>query len=115
MAFLLFYVTHPDEETARRIAGQMVEQRLAACANVFPIQSVYWWEGAVQSEGEWVSILKTSLEREGDLESALRAVHPYQTACFLRFEVRANEDYERWIRESTDAHTQQKHEDAGAA
>ncbi len=100
MAILLFYVTHPDEATARRIAGQMVEQRLAACANVFPIQSAYWWDGAVQTEGEWVSILKTSPCCEAALEKALRAVHPYQTPCFLRFEARANEDYERWIMDS---------------
>ncbi len=103
MAFLVFYVTHPDEGTARRIAQQMVEQRLAACANVFPITSVYRWQGAVQNEGEWVSVLKTSLEREGDLERALCAVHPYEVPCLLRYEVRANEAYERWIRESTTA------------
>ncbi len=97
----MFYVTHPDEATARRIADQMVERRLAACANLFPMQSVYWWDSAVQQEGEWVTILKTSLEREAELEDALRTLHPYQVPCLLRFEVRANDDYERWIREST--------------
>ncbi|MCS6928900.1 MAG: divalent-cation tolerance protein CutA [Saprospiraceae bacterium] len=101
MAFLIFYVTHPDESVARQIAKQVVEKRLVACANVFPIQSIYWWDGEVQHEGEWVSILKTSLELEAEVEQALRALHPYQTPCFLRFEVRANEDYERWIHEST--------------
>ncbi len=101
MAFLVFYVTHPDEATARRISEEMVTQRLAACANLFPIQSTYWWDAAVQHEGEWVSVLKTSSEREADLENALRATHPYQVPCLMRFEVRANEDYERWIRDST--------------
>ncbi len=101
MAFLLFHVTHPDEATARRIAGHVVEQRLAACANLFPITSTYWWEGAVQNDNEWVSILKTSLEREAALEAEIRKIHPYEVPCILRYPVRANEEYERWIGEET--------------
>ncbi|MBK9337802.1 MAG: divalent-cation tolerance protein CutA [Lewinellaceae bacterium] len=101
MAFLLFYITHPDEETARRIGGELVRKRLAACANVFPISSAYWWDGAVQQEGEWVSVLKTRTELEAELEAAIRDAHPYETPCILRFPVRANADYEQWIFDST--------------
>ena len=95
--FLVFYITYPDEATARSISENLVKQRLAACANVFPIQSVYWWEGAVQQEGEWVSILKTRLAMESALEKAIEELHPYETPCIMRFEARANEAYERWI------------------
>lgn len=101
MAFLLFYITHPDETTAQRIATQMVERRLAACANTFPISSAYWWNGAVQQENEWVSVLKTRLELEMRVEEAIRQIHPYETPCILRFKVRANADYEKWIADST--------------
>jgi len=101
--FLLFYITHPDEATARSISENLVARRLAACANVFPIQSAYWWQGAVQHEGEWVSVLKTTLGLETALETAIEALHPYDLPCILRFEVRANEAYENWIRESTSA------------
>ena len=102
MPFLVFYVTHPDEATAQRISGAMVEQRLAACANIFPIQSAYWWEGAVQQEGEWVSILKTRPELENALEQAILEIHPYTTPCILRFEVRANASYEKWVEAETE-------------
>jgi periplasmic divalent cation tolerance protein len=101
MPFLLFYITHPDETTARQIASQLVTRRLAACANIFPISSAYWWQGAVQEEGEWVSVLKTRLELESALEQAVQELHPYEVPCILRFEVRANEAYERWVEEST--------------
>lgn len=101
MAFLIFHVTHPDEATARRIAEQVVRQRLAACANIFQIHSTYWWNGALQDEGEWVSLLKTSPERESALEAEIRKIHPYEVPCILRHEVRANEAYERWVREET--------------
>ena len=101
MPFLIFYITHPDESTAHRIGQLMVNRRLAACANISPVKSVFWWEGIVQTEGEWVSILKTRLELEQALEDAVMAEHPYQTPCILRFEARANKSYEDWIIEST--------------
>ena len=97
MPFLVFYITYPDEATARSISENLVTQRLAACANVFPIQSAYWWEGAVQQEGEWVSILKTSVDLETALEKAILEIHPYETPCITRFEARANAAYEKWI------------------
>ena len=97
MAFLVFYITHPDEATARSISETLLEQRLIACANVFPIQSAYWWEGAVQQDGEWVSILKTRLDLEQALEQAILAIHPYETPCVMRFEAKANAAYEEWV------------------
>jgi periplasmic divalent cation tolerance protein len=99
--FLIFYITHPDEATAKRIADELLERRLAACANIFHIQSAYWWEGAVQHDGEWVSLLKTRTDLESALEVAVRELHPYQTPCIMRYEVRANAAYEQWIIDST--------------
>jgi periplasmic divalent cation tolerance protein len=101
MAFLLFYVTHSDEAAARRVSEHLVNERLAACANIFPITSAYWWQGAVQHEGEWVSVLKTRLDLEEKLEAEIQKIHPYETPCILRFEVRANEAYEDWIAAET--------------
>lgn len=103
MAFLVFYITHPDESSAQRMAGQLLERRLVACANIFPISSAYWWQGAIQREGEWVSIVKTRLELENALEQAIQGIHPYDTPCILRWEARANAAYEQWIEQSTRA------------
>lgn len=99
---LLFYVTHPDEATAQRIADKLLQQKLIACANIFPITSAYWWQNAIQKEGEWVSLLKTQPQLADAVEQAVRAAHPYQTPCLLRMEVQANADYEDWIRTSTE-------------
>lgn len=101
MAFLVFYVTFPDEASAKNMAESLVQQRLAACANIHPIQSLYWWDGALQQEGEWVSILKTRLDLETALEQAILALHPYQTPCIMRLEARANAAYEQWINANT--------------
>ena len=84
MPYLLFYVTHPDEATARRIADAVLDRRLAACANVFPITSAYRWQGAVQHEDEWVTILKTRPELETRLEATVLELHPYEVPCVMR-------------------------------
>lgn len=101
MPFLVFYVSHPDETTALRVSNHLLEQRLIACANVFAIGSAYWWEGALHREGEWVSVLKTRSELEDTVEAAIQAVHPYETPCIMRMEMRANKAYEDWIEAET--------------
>ena len=60
MPATLVYVTASSKDEAIKIARIVVEERLAACANVFqPIVSIYWLEGKVQEEGETSFILKT--------------------------------------------------------
>lgn len=100
MPFLTFYITHPDEATARRIAGDLLQGRWIACANIFPVESIYRWDGAIQNETEWISIVKTSLELEQLLEQEIARMHPYETPCIMRFETRANAAYEQWIANS---------------
>ena len=99
--FLLFYVTHPDEVTARSIATVLLQERLVACANIIPITSAYWWEAAIAEGDEWVTILKTRLSLEEKVEEAIAQMHPDQTPCIMRFEVRANRAYQRWIEKNT--------------
>ena len=101
MAFLLFYVPFPDEISARQISEQMLAQKLVACANIFPVQSMFHWDAALQSEGEYVALLKTPLYLEARLEKTLLAVHPYQSPAILRWELRSNDAYEKWVHEAT--------------
>ncbi|MDX1477377.1 MAG: divalent-cation tolerance protein CutA [Saprospiraceae bacterium] len=101
MAFAVVYITCPSEEAARSIGRQLVSERLAACANLFPITSMYWWENKIQSEGEWVAIVKTALDRWEALRERAIAVHPYEVPCVMKIEVEANASYEAWIKSET--------------
>ena len=65
----------------------MVEQRLAACAQISAIDSVYRWQGAVQSEGEFRVLFKTTAERYPALEAALRSSHPYKLPAIVALPV----------------------------
>jgi periplasmic divalent cation tolerance protein len=76
--FLLVLSTCPDAETAQRIAGALVEGQLAACVSVLPgLQSTYRWEGAVETAREHLLLIKTRAECYAEVESAVRALHPY--------------------------------------
>ena len=68
---------------AERLARGMVEQRLAACAQISAIDSVYRWQGAVVAEGEHRLLLKTTRERFPALQGALRAAHPYDLPAIV--------------------------------
>ena len=71
-------VTAPDAATAEALARRLVEERLAACANLVPaVRSIYRWEGEVQDDAEFLLILKTRKARVTALAARVQALHPY--------------------------------------
>ncbi|HXP31465.1 MAG TPA: divalent-cation tolerance protein CutA [Stellaceae bacterium] len=79
MSVSFVYVTAGDVEEARRIGRTVVEERLAACANIIPgVQSVYWWQGQVEESSEAALILKTTGERLDALVARVRELHSYE-------------------------------------
>jgi periplasmic divalent cation tolerance protein len=100
MAFVIVYITYGTEEDAHRISRMLVEERLVACANIHSIQSLYWWHDIVQTEDEWVGIVKTTRDKWEQLKQRVESLHPYDTPCIMKFDVEANEKYEAWIRDS---------------
>ena len=73
------FATAPDEAVALRIARALVEERLAACANLVPgVRSIYRFRGVVEDEREVLLVIKTSADRVEALAERLRALHPYE-------------------------------------
>lgn len=102
MAFIIIYITFPDVDTAKRMTSQLIKQKLIACANIFPMQSSYWWQGKVANEGEFVSIVKTKSSNWDKVKKAVKKIHPYEVPCIMKLEVEANKEYEDWIEGSVD-------------
>jgi periplasmic divalent cation tolerance protein len=79
MSALLVLTNLPDRAAAEKLAEALIEKRVAACVNILaPCRSVYRWQGAVQHDEEHPMLIKTSAERYGALEAAIRAGHPYE-------------------------------------
>jgi periplasmic divalent cation tolerance protein len=92
-------MTAPDEETGRRIARALVEERLAACVNVLPgVHSIYRWKGAVEESDEVMLVAKTRAERAAALAARVRALHPYELPEVVALPVTdGSRAYLRWV------------------
>ena len=98
-AVLVALSTAPDEATARRLARELLEARLVACATLLPgAVSMYWWNDAIEESAEWLLLLKTSAERWPALLERLPGLHPYDVPELLALPVSAgSEPYLKWV------------------
>ncbi len=95
--------TLPGEADAKAFAQAMVEDRLAACVNVFPImESVFRWEGRLDEATERQIVIKTSRARVPALWERVRALHPYDVPEFIVLPIMdGSAAYLKWLSEST--------------
>lgn len=93
------YVTAPDEAEARQLARTVVEERLAACANLLgPIQSIYWWDGKLCDGAEVALVLKTSVTQQERLVERICNLHSYDCPCVVCLPVAGgNPAFLSWI------------------
>ena len=98
MGFIFVYITNPSEEEAKKLAKHLVENRLAACVSIFPVSSLYWWEGKLADEKEFVTLCKTTEEKFEELEEEVKKIHPYKVPCIVKIPVESNKEYEDWVR-----------------
>lgn len=94
--------TAGSEEEARKIAHHLVERKLAACVNILPqIESVYRWQGKVESSREWLLVIKTTSERFPSLCAVIKELHSYELPECIAIAVEdGSPAYMQWIDES---------------
>lgn len=99
----LVLCTFPEVEMARAIGSTLVEERLAACVNLIPaIESIYRWQGKVETAAEVLAIFKISASAWAAFEGRLRALHPYEVPEIIALEPDlVTPLYARWVAEST--------------
>lgn len=100
MAFSLLYVTHPSKPEADRITIGLLNEWLIACANFFPIDSLYHWEWSINRSQEVVTLYKTINSHIDRVKLYIEQNHKYKIPCIMKIaEVSANESYENWIQD----------------
>jgi periplasmic divalent cation tolerance protein len=99
---LLAFCTFPDFDTAGKAVRELVGLRLAACGNILPqVHSVYRWKGEVESSEEVLAIFKLESSRYSELETKLRALHPYDVPEIIAFPIsKGLPEYLRWVADS---------------
>jgi periplasmic divalent cation tolerance protein len=101
----LAFSTAGSEEEARKIANLLVERKLAACVNLVPqIESIYRWQGKVESSREWLLLIKTTEKKFPELQKAIRELHSYEVPELIAIGIEdGSADYLAWITESVES------------
>ncbi len=91
-------VTAASQAEATAIATILIEEKLAACVNMFPVQSIYQWQGRIQQESEFQLIIKTNLAKFSELSSRIQEIHSYEVPEIIALPiVSGSESYLAWL------------------
>lgn len=97
-AYGIVLTTVGSKAEAVVIASALVEAKLAACVNLFPMESVYRWQGTLQRETEWQLVIKTRLDCFDKLAAKVRSLHSYDTPELIALPIeRGSKDYLSWL------------------
>jgi periplasmic divalent cation tolerance protein len=101
---LVVFVTASSKEEAETIASAMVEERLAACANIVPsVTSIFRWEGKVERESEVLIILKTRRAVFSQLVDRIEELHSYEVPEIIALPIVGGSDaYLEWLKQETE-------------
>lgn len=100
---IVILITTPSVREARLIGGRLVEERLAACANIVPrIESIFSWEGKICKEGESLLFLKTRSKHFNGIVKLVHSLHSYTVPEIIALPIiSGSKDYLDWIKNTT--------------
>ena len=87
------YIPCPSKEEAEKIAKELLQKKLIACANIFPISSLYLWKGKIEERNEFVLLVKTNKE----VEEEVKKLHSYENPCIGKIPIEFNKEYSNWL------------------
>ena len=92
------YTTCGKREEAQKLSEMLITNKLAACVNVWPVESCYTWQGAMKCEGEFVLQLTTLESKLQQIEDLLLSNHTYSTPFVGAVDIRRiNREYKEWM------------------
>lgn len=94
---LLLYIPCPSKEEAEKIAKATIDNKLAACAHIFPIQSMFMWEGSLQEGDEFVLLLKTMESKYIQTVIEIKKHHSYEIPAIISINADCNDEYKEWM------------------
>jgi periplasmic divalent cation tolerance protein len=99
---IAIYITCANPDEAKALATKLVENKLAACCNIYPqIESIYLWQGKICTAQESVLLVKTLENKFSEIEKLIVTNHGYETPCIAAFEIaKLNDNYKQWLESS---------------
>jgi periplasmic divalent cation tolerance protein len=102
MSVVTVYTTFTYARQAQSICTTVVEERLAACANILqPCRSIYWWDGEMQSSTETPALFKTTTDKADALIARIKELHSYDIPAIVVWPIeRLSADFGDWVEEN---------------
>ncbi len=99
MPLIIIYVTFPNQKEGEKITRHLLDKKLIACVNFFPITSSYLWKGKIEQGNEIVGLLKSQEKNWNKIKKEIKKLHSYKIPCIIKMKIDVNEEYEKWVRE----------------
>jgi len=96
MVSIVFF-TAANEEEAKKIVERLLEEKLVACANMFPVKSAYWWEDKLESSVEIFVWMKTRADKFERIVERIKELHSYELPVVEMIDSKTFPDVEQWI------------------
>jgi len=96
---IIVFMTASSRSEAQRIAQDLLEKRLAACANIYgPVQSHFWWQGKIDKQQEFLVLLKSDQKLFAKLSKTIKELHSYDMPEILAVPIIAGfQPYLEWL------------------
>jgi periplasmic divalent cation tolerance protein len=97
--FIVVLVTTSGKEEAEKIARQLLDEKLIACANIISsVSSLFRWSGKIESAEEYIVLMKTRLDLFEKLEKTIKLVHSYQVPEIIALPIiKGSKQYMEWL------------------
>ena len=96
MVIYSVYVATKDKKEAQKVSRHLLEKKLIACANIFPVDSLYWWKGRIVEDREYALVAKTNKSFR-QVEKEIEKIHSYEVPGISCSAVKVNKSCKDWI------------------
>ena len=99
MSHIVVLMTTAAKEEAEKIARNLLNQKLIACANIVgPVSSLFWWKEKISQENEFLVLMKTSVELFEKLATTIKQMHSYEVPEIIAIQIAKGEQtYLEWL------------------
>jgi periplasmic divalent cation tolerance protein len=102
MKAIQIITTIDTEEKAKEIARELLNKRLAACVQVFPVSSSYRWKDKIENAHEWACVIKARAADYPKVETAIKSIHTYSVPEIVALPIiEGDKSYLKWLEEET--------------
>ncbi len=99
--YVILITTTNNKEEAEKIAKESIENKLAACAQIYTINSLYWWNKQIEKSIEYRIEFKTTKDKSSKLKKLIKSLHSYQVPEIIKIPIFGGEkSYLKWIKDS---------------